>query len=355
MKTIQRATLICSVLYSADAFSVGPLHTSARANSHAPSKVSTPRPNRATALPALAIEAAQEGSWKAYLDDEKTGLIFYYNHKTGESRWEPPSSSFPAVQLNSFLQEQTSAVREAYLNTLKKDRVNPLKQLENILGPKLGSLSDASKASVEVNAKDIQKDVPTSFKVAKEAEKASDPSMVLQETMGSIMSKFPGKEKKPEVSEPPKKSEPPSPKNEDKFTFAQKIESTKAAVAGFVTGATVQIPFSAFSTLAGDSINKGAQFGVDTAIGGVEAALFGIVYRYCVREGEETNEQLGNGAAGAFAITRALSAVSGDLDQLDLGLVSKLAFNGLESLVLFYAVKAALDLLADKGIVGRMK
>jgi len=354
MKTIQRATIICSVLYSADAFSVAPLHTGARANSHAPFKVSTPRPNRATALPALAIEAAQEGSWKAYLDDEKTGLIFYYNHKTGESKWEPPSSSFPAVQLNSFLQEQTSAVREAYLNTLKKDRVNPLKQLNDILGPKLEILSDASKASVEENAKDIQKDVPTSFQVAKEAKKALDPSMVLQETMGSIMSKLPGKEKKPEVSEPPK-SEPPTPKNEDKFTFAQKIESTKAAIAGFVTGATVQIPFSAVSTLAGDSVNKGAQFGVDTVIGGVEAALFGIVYRYCVREGEETNEQLGNGAAGAFAITRALSAVSGDLDQLDLGLVSKLAFNGLESLVLFYAVKAALDLLADKGIVGRMK
>jgi hypothetical protein len=58
---------------------------------------SSSRSSFSTALPALAIEAAQEGSWKAYLDDEKTGLIFYYNHQTGESKWEPPSPSFPAA------------------------------------------------------------------------------------------------------------------------------------------------------------------------------------------------------------------------------------------------------------------
>ena len=61
---------------------------------------------------------------------------------------------------------------------------------------------------------------------------------------------------------------PPEPEREDKFTFAQKIESTKAGIAGLVTGASVLLPFTAVSTLVSDSSNKGAQFGLDTAIGG---------------------------------------------------------------------------------------
>lgn len=341
-----------------------------------------------TTLSALAIEAAQEGSWKAYLDDEKTGLIFYYNHQTGESRWEPPSPSFPAVQLNSFLKDRTTEVREAYLNTLKKDRMGlePLKQFAgNFLNAGKSSSDDVADRSAPAVTNAIETDskieaagksfgLPSlkksrAVKVESSAPVASSPSpqkveisqgpfhiQTLMDGIGQSLKPFqeaavsnPKPNGSGDGDEPPKKTKP-----EDKFTFAQKIESTKAGIAGLVAGATVLLPFNVATTLAGDSANKGLQFGLDTAIGGVESALFAIVYRYCVRDGEESNDQLGNGVAGAFAITRALSSVSGDLDQLDLGVLGQFAFSGVESLVLFYAVKAALDLVVEKGFINRM-
>ena len=40
---------------------------------------------------------ATEGDWSAYVDAETTGYIYYFNSVTGESSWDPPSSTFPAV------------------------------------------------------------------------------------------------------------------------------------------------------------------------------------------------------------------------------------------------------------------
>lgn len=40
---------------------------------------------------------ASEGDWSAYVDAETTGYIYYFNSVTGESSWDPPSSTFPAV------------------------------------------------------------------------------------------------------------------------------------------------------------------------------------------------------------------------------------------------------------------
>eukprot|EP00591_Stephanopyxis_turris_P006154 CAMPEP_0195524606 /NCGR_PEP_ID=MMETSP0794_2-20130614/24526_1 /TAXON_ID=515487 /ORGANISM="Stephanopyxis turris, Strain CCMP 815" /LENGTH=514 /DNA_ID=CAMNT_0040654859 /DNA_START=121 /DNA_END=1662 /DNA_ORIENTATION=+ len=44
---------------------------------------------------------AEEGDWAAYFDEEKTGLVYYFNGKTGESLWEPPYTSFPVVTLTN--------------------------------------------------------------------------------------------------------------------------------------------------------------------------------------------------------------------------------------------------------------
>jgi protein phosphatase PTC7 len=41
-----------------------------------------------------------EGDWTAYLDESTTGLVYYFNGKTGESRWVPPSSTFPSIKLS---------------------------------------------------------------------------------------------------------------------------------------------------------------------------------------------------------------------------------------------------------------
>lgn len=42
---------------------------------------------------------ANEGDWDAYLDEDSTGLVYYFNQKTGESLWEPPTSTFPSIRL----------------------------------------------------------------------------------------------------------------------------------------------------------------------------------------------------------------------------------------------------------------
>lgn len=57
---------------------------------------------------------AEEGTWQAFLDDEKTGLIYYFDTTTGESLWEPPTSSFPQVRLPRKKQRIADNLRQEY-------------------------------------------------------------------------------------------------------------------------------------------------------------------------------------------------------------------------------------------------
>ena len=51
-------------------------------------KTSMPNPPLLPSLQAASVQPlAQEGSWRAYLDDSKTGLIYYFNTITGEASW----------------------------------------------------------------------------------------------------------------------------------------------------------------------------------------------------------------------------------------------------------------------------
>jgi protein phosphatase PTC7 len=43
---------------------------------------------------------ASEGDWSAYLDQDNTGMVYYFNAKTGESMWEPPTETFPSAKMN---------------------------------------------------------------------------------------------------------------------------------------------------------------------------------------------------------------------------------------------------------------
>jgi len=61
---------------------------------------------------------AQEGEWTAYLDLDTTGLVYYFNGKTGESLWEPPTSSFPVVVLPRRVRRKAESKRTAYIKTL---------------------------------------------------------------------------------------------------------------------------------------------------------------------------------------------------------------------------------------------
>lgn len=56
----------------------------------------------------------EEDTWQAYLDEETTGLVYYFDTATGESRWEPPTSTFPEVRLPRRKQRLADNLRREY-------------------------------------------------------------------------------------------------------------------------------------------------------------------------------------------------------------------------------------------------
>ena len=54
---------------------------------------------RGTCGQLFAAPLAREGDWAAYLDEDTTGLVYFFNKKTGESMWKAPTETFPAVYL----------------------------------------------------------------------------------------------------------------------------------------------------------------------------------------------------------------------------------------------------------------
>ena len=57
---------------------------------------------------------AKEGAWTAYLDEDNTGLIYYFNTNTGESSWDPPTSTFPPVKISRRKEEKMAAIQKEY-------------------------------------------------------------------------------------------------------------------------------------------------------------------------------------------------------------------------------------------------
>lgn len=95
-----------------------------------------------------------------------------------------------------------------------------------------------------------------------------------------------------------------------KFGFQQRIESIKCVVIGGLSGSLAMAPVSAlnnFLLLPPANGNSLSQWEFDTDMGSLEAGLFAIVYRYCIRE--DDNPQLSSGCAGAFVLVRTLARV----------------------------------------------
>ena len=60
---------------------------------------------------------AEEGNWQAFLDEETTGLIYYFDVTTGDSLWEPPTDTFPTVRLSRKKQRLADDLRRKYRET----------------------------------------------------------------------------------------------------------------------------------------------------------------------------------------------------------------------------------------------
>ena len=157
--------------------------------------------------------------------------------------------------------------------------------------------------------------------------------------------------------------------DDDKFSFVQRIESVKCAVVGALAGGIALTPFAAFhDILFNDPLvtNGVAQWEFDTDMGSLEAALFAIVYRYCIREDE--NDMLNQGAVGAFVFVRTLSRIQvpvyataapltvGDpLGYFDWNMLQQASLSGLESAALFGGAALAMDYAFEKGFIGKFR
>lgn len=74
--------------------------------------------------------------------------------------------------------------------------------------------------------------------------------------------------------------------DDDAFSFGQRIESVKSGVVGALSGGIALAPISASHDIffgEGTVANGLSQWEFDTDTGSLQAALFAIVYRYCVR------------------------------------------------------------------------
>jgi len=104
------------------------------------------------------VALATEGSWSAYLDEETTGLVYYFNAETGESLWDPPTSTFPKVRLNRKKRVAMMDKRKEYNQNALKEREAAEQQDSNKKSGFLsGFMMDIMNGSTnDDNAKDPQ-------------------------------------------------------------------------------------------------------------------------------------------------------------------------------------------------------
>ncbi len=105
--------------------------------------------------------------------------------------------------------------------------------------------------------------------------------------------------------------------------MGERIENTKTFFAG-LAGGVASVPFVAFQDIimkfqfSDAMIHK---FYFDTSINSAECAIFALMLRFCVRQGQENNEIFNDTMIIAFTLIRTMSKMSGH-GFLDIGLVS---------------------------------
>jgi hypothetical protein len=153
----------------------------------------------------------------------------------------------------------------------------------------------------------------------------------------------------------------------DKFSFYQRIESIKTAILGGVVGSICSTPFIAIHDLLLDGTTGGggggsmANWEFDTDASAVQGALFAIVYRYCIRASDPSNNMLNMGVIGAFVLVRTTSRIQlptyctalpltcgPPLGYLDYTILFALLVNSVEGLALFGSVAYCMEVAYNK-------
>ena len=132
----------------------------------------------------------------------------------------------------------------------------------------------------------------------------------------------------------------------------ERIESVKAGVVGAGAFAIAELVISmAFALIWARKSNfillvNGGNLLVQLAIGAVSGFLFGVTYRYIVRD--DRNSHLNDGAVLAFGLVRGLALIEQNLALLEL-------LSGLwlvtQSIICFTIARSLLDLAIAKSII----
>ena len=154
---------------------------------------------------------ASEGDWTAYLDEETTGLIYYFNGKTGESRWEPPTKTFPSVAMSKESREMAESKRIEYIKQarqLDKDKQGILSSVSTYLEEEEVAVKEAKEKEESKWFSRMFQEKEAAGEVQVEEEKKEEPNwfdFLFKEGEESAATATVTREPEPTVKEPEKK------------------------------------------------------------------------------------------------------------------------------------------------------
>jgi len=145
---------------------------------------------------------ATEGDWSAYLDQDNTGFVYYFNAVTGESLWEKPTDSFPDVNLKGTVRLQAQQKQEEYLKSVEEQ--TPKKGffqsiLETPAEPVAGAKTEETKEEAPSSAGGGWFGGPKPAAVQKKKEEDNWFGSIFAETTTTTAATTVTKEKKPET------------------------------------------------------------------------------------------------------------------------------------------------------------
>ncbi|MEM8829018.1 MAG: hypothetical protein AAGE96_06640 [Cyanobacteria bacterium P01_G01_bin.19] len=136
--------------------------------------------------------------------------------------------------------------------------------------------------------------------------------------------------------------------------MTERIESLKAGIVGAGAFAIAEFTTIVAQTVVSISLLKGVispavldwQLLLHLAIGAVSGFLFGVTYRYIIRD--DRNSHLSEGAVLAFSLVRGLALIENNLVLTDL---LSLLFFILQSIVCFAIARSILDLAIKRKLI----
>ena len=91
---------------------------------------------------------ATEGDWSAFLDQENTGMVYYFNCKTGESLWEPPTETFPVAKMNLKTRQAARRKQSEYLKKTEASK-KPEATEEDTIASEKGTVASKKRSVAE--------------------------------------------------------------------------------------------------------------------------------------------------------------------------------------------------------------